>query len=77
MIACCLFDNNLLPELIMAYFQLDPAENNSITFYVELKIFSQDNAYENVVCKMTAILSRSYCVNVSFYIVVRDIKFFL
>ena len=48
--ACCLFGNKLLSEPMLPYCQLDPKDHISVKFY--LKVFIQENALENVVCKM-------------------------
>ena len=42
----------------MVYCPLDPKENISMKFYFKLKNFVPENAYENAVCEMAAILSR-------------------
>ena len=43
----------------MVYCPLDPKENISMKFYLKLKNSVQENnAFENAVCEMAAILSR-------------------
>ena len=53
-----------LSEPMLEYCKLDPWERNSIKFNQNSCIFIQGNAFENVVWKMTAILSRPQCVNI-------------
>ena len=42
---------------MMAYCQWDPQEQTSVKFNKNVNIFIQENAFQNVVCKMAAILS--------------------
>ena len=48
---CRLFGDNPLFEPMMVYGQLDPKE------HISVKVFIQENAFEEVVCKNGAILS--------------------
>ena len=57
--ACHLIGARPLSEQMLAYCQLDPQEQTSVT--VEFKIqhfFIYKNAFENVACEMAGILSR-------------------
>ena len=57
--ACHLFGTKPLPEPILTYCQLDPEEQTSVKIESKYKISTEENAFENVVCKMEAILSRA------------------
>ena len=46
---------------MMAYCQLDPKEYISIKYYLKFKVFIPENAFENVICEMAAILSQPQC----------------
>ena len=48
-------------EPMLPYYQLDPEEHISVIFF-NSQVFIEENALENVVCKMMAILSRSQCI---------------
>ena len=51
-----------LPEPMLPYCQLAPAEHFSVKFYLKFTIFRSRKCIRNVVCEMAAILSRSQCV---------------
>ena len=57
-IACRLFGAKPLSEPMLPYSQLDTKEHISVKCYSRLKNIILGNAFENVVCKMVAILSR-------------------
>ena len=64
--ACRLFDAKPLSEPMLSHYQLDHKEHISLknTCILETrKIIIQENAIENVVCKMVAILSWPQSVN--------------
>ena len=63
--ACHLFGAKPLSEPMLLYCQLDHKEHISVEFY--LKVFTQENALENVVCEKAAILSRPRYVKHSNY----------
>ena len=48
---CRLFGDNPLSEPVMVYCELDPKEHISIKFIWNLKVFIQENAFEDVICK--------------------------
>ena len=48
---------------MLPYCQLDPKEHVSMKFIQNSKYFIQENALENVVCEMAAILYQPQCVN--------------
>ena len=57
-----------LSEPILEYCQLDPCEQISVksgSKFIYIYIFIQENAFENVVWKMAAILARPQCVKTS------------
>ena len=54
------FSAKPLPEPVLTYCQL---ELTSVKFESKYNIFRSQNAFVNVVCEMTAILSRGRCVN--------------
>ena len=60
--ACRLVGAKPLSEPMLEYCYLDPWEQTSVKSYRNLNIFIQENACENVVWKMAAILSRPQCV---------------
>ena len=65
--ACRLVTAKPLSEPMLEYFQFDPSEQTlmkSEMFYRNSDIFIHENAFENVVCEMAAILSRSRCVKI-------------
>ena len=45
-----------LPETMLTYCQLDPQEQISMKFYRKNRFCIKKNAFENVMCKMSAIL---------------------
>ena len=51
--ACRLFGAKPLPKPMLTFCQLDSKEQTSNT-----KLFIHENAFENVVCEIAAILSR-------------------
>ena len=53
---CRLFDVKPLPEPTLIYCQSDPSEQTSVKF-ISTKLFIHENALENVICQMAAILS--------------------
>ena len=61
--ACRPFGAKPLSESMMTYCQLDPKEHISMKYYLKFKIFIQENARENIVCEMAAILSRPQYAN--------------
>ena len=48
---CRLFSDNPLSNPVMVYFQLDPKKTFQWNFIWNLKVFVQESACENVVCK--------------------------
>ena len=70
---CRLFGSKPLAEPMLAYCQLDP--QTSVKFWSKSNIFTQQNAFENVVCEMMrVILSRPQCVNVEYCSIFEFIK---
>ena len=63
--ACRLFSAKPLSKPMLPYFQLDPKEHISVTFRLKFKSFIQENALENIVCEMEAILSQPHSVKIS------------
>ena len=57
---CRLFGTKPLPDPMLFFCQMNPLEE-SVNRYSNVSI--QENVFQNVVCKMAAILSRSQCVN--------------
>ena len=55
--ACLLFCAGLLSNPMLGYCQLDPHEQTPLKFYQNRKLFIHENASENVVCEMAAVLS--------------------
>ena len=47
-----------LPEPMLTYCQLRPSVQTSMKSESKFKIFNNENAFENVVCELAAILSR-------------------
>ena len=60
--ACRLFGTKPLSDPILPYCQLHPKEHISVKFSLKFKVFIKQNALENVVCEMVAILSKPQCV---------------
>ena len=60
-VVCHLFGAKPLPETMLIYGQLVPEEKVQWKFNPNTKLFFQDNAFKNVVCKMAAILLKSQC----------------
>ena len=50
------------PELMVTYYPLDP-QHISSKFQFKCKLVFQENAIENVICKMSAISFRPKCIN--------------
>ena len=48
--ACCLYSAKSLSEPVLPDCQLDPKEHISEKCYLNLKVFIQENALENIVC---------------------------
>ena len=61
--ACRLLGAKPLLEPMLPDCQLDPYEQKSVKFESKYKDFIHENADENVVCEMAAILSRGRWVN--------------
>ena len=55
--ACRLFGAKPLPEPLLAYCQVDPVEHILLKFHLKSNVFMLENWFENVICKMMAILS--------------------
>ena len=62
---CRLFGTKPISEPIMTYCQLDPRKIVEWNIIWNSKVFIQENAFENVVWKMAAILSLPRWVNLS------------
>ena len=56
--ACRLLGAKPLTEPVLTYCQLDPQEQTSVKFESHYKTSIHENAFENVVCEMAAILSK-------------------
>ena len=63
---CHLFCAKPLSEPMLEHCQLDPWEQIAMKSSLKFKHFHSKNAFENVICKLVAILSRPECVN-SYY----------
>ena len=61
--ACRLFGAKPLSKPMQGYCQLDHEEQISVKFQSKYKFFIHENAYENIICEMAAILSRGRWVN--------------
>ena len=61
--ACRLFGAKPLPEPMLSYCQLDPQEQISVNFDSNYEHFIDQNALENFVWEMAAILSRGRWAN--------------
>ena len=66
--ACHLLGAKPLPQPMMTFCQLNPEDPTPMKSESKYKIFIHENEFENVVCEMTAIVSRSHCVNILFYL---------
>ena len=66
--ACRLLGAKPLPQPTMTFCQLNPEDPTPMKSESKCKIFIHENESENVVCEMTAIVSRSHCVNILFYL---------
>ena len=63
--ACRIFGANPLSKLMLGFYQLDKLRNKLQWYFSQKsKFFIQENAFENVVCEMAAILSRKRWVKV-------------
>ena len=67
--ACAVVEAKPLSEQNLAYWHLDPWEHISIEFDSHYIIFIEDNAIENFVCKMVAILSQSEFANLLWHLI--------
>ena len=54
--ACRLFGAKPLSKPMLGFCQLHPEEQISVKFYQNTKLFIHENAPENIVCEMAAIL---------------------
>ena len=61
--ACRLDGAKPLSERMLEYCNLNPWEQTSVKYFRNLYTVIQENAFENVVWKMAAVLSRPQCVN--------------
>ena len=61
--ACRLLGVKPLSKPMLRYCQLDPQVLTSVKFESKYKIFIHENAFENIVSEMAAILSREERVN--------------
>ena len=55
--ACHLFGAKPLPERMLAYYQLDPWEQLKGNLNQNTKLFIDEDAFQNIFCKVAAILS--------------------
>ena len=55
--ACRLFGPEPLSKPMLGYSQIDPYEWMSVNITQNIKLFIPENASENIVCEMAAILS--------------------
>ena len=65
--ACRLVGAKPLSEPMLLILLIEPLGTNQWNFNRNYNIFSQENAYEYVVWKMAAILSRPQCVKLYMY----------
>ena len=56
--ACRLFGAKPLSKPMLGFGQLDPKEQTSMKFDLKYQIFIHESTFENIICKMVAILSR-------------------
>ena len=61
--ACPLFGTKPLSKPMLGYCQLDPMNKLQWKFSKNTQLFIHENAYENIVCEMAAILSQGRWVN--------------
>ena len=61
--ACCLLDTRPLSEPMLEYCKLDHRTKCSENSNQNITIFTQENGFENIVCKTAVISSRHQCVN--------------
>ena len=67
--ACRLYGAEPLSKPILGYCQSDPKKQTAVIFfYQNTRLFIHENASENIVCEMAAILSGRRCVNSGYYI---------
>ena len=62
LMAWCLTGTKPLPEPILIYHQFDTSNKPQWNFILTSKFFIEENAFENVVCKMLAMLFRPHWV---------------
>ena len=55
--ACRLFGAKPLSQPMLGYCQLNPQEQLQWNYNQNTEIFIEENAFENIVCEMAAILS--------------------
>ena len=63
---CRMFGAKPLPEQMLTTNLSDPDQPNSMQFKTKYQIFTKENASANVICKMSAILSRLSCDKIVF-----------
>ena len=56
--ACRLFGAKPLSKPMLDHYQMDPQEQTSVKLNQNTQRFVHENAYENIVCEMAAILFR-------------------
>ena len=67
--ACRLDGTKPLSETMLEFLLIGPLGTNfSNFFYRNSNIFIEENTFENVICKMSAILSQPQCVNMLNYL---------
>ena len=62
--ACCLVGAEPFSEPMLEYCSFGPQEQ-TLNKHLSQFTFFHENAFENVVCEMAAILARPQCVNIS------------
>ena len=60
--ACCLIGTISVFEPMMAYYLLDTWEQTSVIFNKNSNFFIEEIAFENAVCKISAILPWPQCI---------------
>ena len=60
--ACCLFSTKPLSEPMLVYFYPNPREQIPVIFQSNQTSLIRENDFENVDCKMSAVLSQPPCV---------------
>ena len=58
----CLFSTKPLSKPRLGHCQLDPSEQTTVKFLSNAKLFIHENASENTVCEMAAMLFRFQCI---------------